>query len=136
MPREPYPRPRHPDDGVHISSSPKQIIFRHPGYAPHARTLLILPACDQGDTIDHEIARIACAIVACNEFDGFLTTDVLGERRVEGAQLPFLNEGYFFHVPGRESGYSAPLRDHSDKLRSRASLPSLPFLSALVAPHG
>lgn len=99
MPRDPYPLPQHPDRGISISSLPKRITFLQPGYGCDAQPLLILPACDQNDTIDHELARIACAVVACNEFDGFFTTDICGNCRVYEAQLPFTEEGYFFHVP-------------------------------------
>lgn len=102
MPRSPYPPPRHADGGLEVTSHPKRITFLHPGYPRDAQPLLILPACNQDNTIDHEVARIACAVVACNEFEGFFTTDVRGERRVYGSQLPFTEEGYFFQVPGRD----------------------------------
>ena len=105
MPRAPYPCPQHPDKGTGVSPFPKHIIFRHPGYGREAQPLLILPACDLNDTIDHELARTACAIIACNELDGFFTTDVHGEHRVYGAQLPHTEEGYYFHVPGQNGTF-------------------------------
>lgn len=102
MTRQPYPPPQHLDKSAVASWPPKQIALLHPGYAGDAQLFLILPACDENDTIDHELARIACAVVACNAFDGFLTTDAGGVCRVNGAQLPFIDEGYFFHVPDRD----------------------------------
>ena len=101
MPRDPYPYPQHPDKGAGASTAPKRITFRHPGYERNAQPLLVLPACDPDATIDHEIARIACAVVACNEFGGFFTTDIAGEHRVSGTQLAHREEGYFFHIPGQ-----------------------------------
>lgn len=99
MPRSAYPPPQHLDGGATISNTPKQITFLHPGYRPEAQPLLILPACDENDTIDHELARVACAIIAGNKFEGFITTDAPGNNRVFKSQLPFTDDGYFFHVP-------------------------------------
>ena len=102
MPRSAYPPPQQPDGGAALPSLSKHIEFLHPGYGrDEQQPLLILPTCDPNDTIDHELVRLACALVACNEFEGFFTTDVLGQCRVSESQLPFREEGYFFQVSRR-----------------------------------
>ncbi|ERF73777.1 hypothetical protein EPUS_08575 [Endocarpon pusillum Z07020] len=88
-----------------VSGIAKEIKFHHPRYRAEAQTFLILPACDENDTIDHEIARAACAIIACNPNDGFFTTDEAGANRVTESQLPYREEGYFFQAPSSDQPY-------------------------------
>lgn len=99
--RSAYPTPRYADGEAAISAQPGKIAFRHPEYPAYAQKLLILPACDKDTTINQELARVACAIVACNRFDGYITTDVDGHDQVSDSQLPLRENGYFFHVPRR-----------------------------------
>lgn len=101
MPRIAFPRPRAHDGKTGVPEEVNHIIFLHPGYESGAQSLLLLPACDDDDTIDYEVARIACAIVACNRYDGYFTTDQAGLQRVPEPRLDCTNEGYFFQVPNR-----------------------------------
>jgi len=104
MPRDPYPDPQHEDKGEGITTLPNNIAFRHPGYAdPASQILFLLPACDD-NTVDYDVAKTACAIVACNRFDGFLTRDIKGHDIITDTRLPLRAEGYYFHVGGSESG--------------------------------
>lgn len=103
MPRRAYPPPQHADGGRSVSAQPRRIVFQHPAYPLFAQPLFTFAACDENDTIDHEIARAACAVAASNRYDGYLTTDVTGRERVTLPQLPFIENGYFFHVPGYDS---------------------------------
>lgn len=101
MPRKPYPPPQHPEGSTAVSTTPERITFLHPGYPRDAQPLLVLSACEEGNKIDYELARIACAIVACNAIEGFFTTDVAGQCPVSGSQLAIVEEGYFFQVLGK-----------------------------------
>lgn len=53
--------------------------MKHPGYEASV-PLLILPMHDRSSSdgkakIHHETVRLACAAIACNRDDGFLTID-------------------------------------------------------------
>lgn len=96
-----------------MSAQPRKIVFQHPSYPPFTQSLFTFAACDENDTIDHEITRAACALTADNRYDGYLTTDVAGQERVTVPHLPFIEDGYFFHVPGYDSMTNAPAPAHS-----------------------
>lgn len=106
MPRKAYAKPQHQDRGKTVSSQPAKIVFQHPSYPLFGPPLFTFAACDKNNTIDHDIARTACAVVAGNRFDGYLTTDADGQERVTEQQLPYIENGYFFHVPGYDSMFS------------------------------
>jgi hypothetical protein len=78
--RSPYGEPTHNDCGKGLPSKfDHKINFRHPGYDDESNTLTILPGFDfLGGGIDHEIARIACGILANNQWGGFFTEDKEG----------------------------------------------------------
>ena len=77
------------------------IIFRHPGY-PRPNILLRLSgfdSCSRG--LHHETARVACALVADNRFDGYLSLTAQGEYLDLGPEDVLEAHEYFFIVPSR-----------------------------------
>lgn len=101
MPRAPYLPPQHVDGGKTVAFPLKNVYFSHPGYEVACQTFLILPAADAGATIHHETARLACAVVAGNRVDGYLSYDRDGQRRVVNDPEFLLDKDeYYFQVPG------------------------------------
>jgi hypothetical protein len=87
-----------PPDFLFLESpSPPQsyrIRFRHPAYPDSSNVLLSLHAWDGAHT--------ACAIIANNRFDGYLSIARDGSSSIEtewDACLPTDSHGYYFHVP-------------------------------------
>lgn len=104
MPRSPYPPPTHPDNGSTISSDHRIVQFHHPAYfnRPGALPFLVFPAHEHG-ALHHETARLACALVAGNRVDGYLSVDQEGRQPV-GADPDILLtlQDYFFQVPSHQ----------------------------------
>ena len=101
--REPYPLPSHP--GLRTVAAEHHLIwFRHPGYADSSNALFSFAASDD-DGVHHETARLACAIVAGNKWDGFLCQDKEGQRRLVTKPDECLRErNYYFHLPNSSNG--------------------------------
>lgn len=77
-----------------------QITFRHPAYPTFKNVLLRLPALDHpSGGIHHETARIACAIIAGNRWDGYFTEAIDGPRVETHSHGVLQKSDYFFHVP-------------------------------------
>jgi hypothetical protein len=77
------PKPSHHDNGKCLPQEPLRIRFRHPGYQDTDNVLLTLPGLDFVDGgIHYETARVACAIIANNQFHGYFTEDKEGAQRV------------------------------------------------------
>ncbi|KAK7932985.1 hypothetical protein LTR80_011501 [Exophiala xenobiotica] len=96
--------PRSPHSSPVTSDSPVQdptptIAFHHPGYPEPAQCFLDLPACDEGSTLSRDVALVACALIACNRYDGYFTLDAAGEERIETTQLACRVNGYYFQLP-------------------------------------
>jgi hypothetical protein len=54
----------------------------------------------------HETALLACAIIACNAIDGFLSRDHTGLERLDLKDNPILLPAvYYFHVPSPDHDY-------------------------------
>jgi len=86
-PHSQYKTPSHEDGGQNLPADLNHRVYvRHPGYSDTGNTLMVLPALDhpQGG-IHHETARIACAIVANNRWEGFLTETRAGGRTAVGS---------------------------------------------------
>jgi hypothetical protein len=82
------------------------ICFRHPGYKDPYDILIILPGLDhpQGG-IHHETARLACAVVVNNNFDGWLTEDRDGRVRPDVPLDGILRkQNYYFHISNDRRG--------------------------------
>jgi hypothetical protein len=64
-----------------------RVIIRHPAYSDH-NELLSFNAWDHGHSGVHlGTVLLACQLVACNEFNGFLTKDRNGSERITGPVL-------------------------------------------------
>ncbi len=94
-----------------VYNNPLQLIrdirFRHPGYES-GNILFVLRGSDRTDDstdvgLHHETARLACAIVADNRWDGYLSTSRTGPP-VSADQVVLLGSDYFFIVPGPRQG--------------------------------
>lgn len=92
-PRVVYAPPSRPIDLRFIS-------FRHPGYPDRCNTLFTFSASDD-DRMHHETARLACAVIAGNRWDGALYQDMDGQQRYTGGPNEILRaSNYYFHLPG------------------------------------
>ncbi|KAF2194705.1 hypothetical protein K469DRAFT_725931 [Zopfia rhizophila CBS 207.26] len=90
LPRPQYKTPSHEDSGQNLPTDLNHRVYlRHPGYSDTGNILMVLPALDhpQGG-IHHETARIACAIVANNRWEGFLTETKTGGRTANSEKYP------------------------------------------------
>src|SRR5271163_5375222 len=103
------PKPSHHDKGKCLPQEPSRIRFRHPGYQDTDNVLLTLPGLDFVDGgIHHETARVACAIIANNQFHGYFTEDKEGAQRVRVSEDGILSaEDYYFHVSEQADGTSS-----------------------------
>lgn len=98
--RSQYGTPSHEDGGENLPRDLNHRVYlRHPGYTDTGNILMVLPALDhpQGG-IHHETARIACAIVANNRWEGFLTETRTGERALVGPDGILRGNNYYFRV--------------------------------------
>ncbi|MCJ1471161.1 hypothetical protein MMC07_009809 [Pseudocyphellaria aurata] len=81
-------------------SAGRWITFLHPAYPEDYNSLLKLQAPDHpSGGIHHETARIACAIIAGNRWDGYFTETVDGPRVETPPHGVLQKSDYFFHVP-------------------------------------
>ena len=77
----PLQRPPFGDPATHaarpLAFNPEfDICFRHPAYEDPGDILIILPGLDHPDGgIHHQTSLVACAVIANNSFDGWLTED-------------------------------------------------------------
>lgn len=84
-----------------------KIVLRHPGYLEPHNILLALHAPDAavGGGIHYGTAFVACAIIACNRWNGYLTRERNGPK-LEMAVDDVLQSGsYYFHIPDAERPY-------------------------------
>ncbi|KAI7082863.1 hypothetical protein KC356_g8023 [Hortaea werneckii] len=88
----------------------KRVAFHHPGYGDSGDNVLIrLPAPDgQQGGITYDFALEACAILACNRFDGYFTEHG-NAQRVDPSDGIIPPGDYDFHVPGEEDGERYPV---------------------------
>lgn len=87
------------------------VSFKHPAYADRSNTLLQLQATDHapGGGIHHETARIACAIVACNAWNGYLSRSRDGSPLSEHEDDVLREKTYYFHVPTTDDPEPYPI---------------------------
>jgi hypothetical protein len=99
-PRWQYKTLSHEDGGQNLPEDLNhRVHLRHPGYSDTGNILMVLPALDhpQGG-IRHETARISCAIVANNKWEGFLTETRVGGRTAVGSDGILHGKNYYFRV--------------------------------------
>jgi hypothetical protein len=79
----------------------QRITIKHPGYSGN-NTILALPACDGTDSqgkAHYATVHSACAIVANNRKDGWLSSDRSGQSRTCADSEGLIPAGvYFFHI--------------------------------------
>jgi hypothetical protein len=100
QPRSQYKAPLHEDGGQNLPTDLNHRVYlRHPGYSDMGNILMVLPALDhpQGG-IHYETARIACAIIANNRWEGFLTELRTGEPAQVGPDGILRGKNYYFRV--------------------------------------
>ena len=109
--REYYPKPQHPLQPLSTSSRSTRVVVKHPGYGDHGTTLFTLSACDgrNGARVDYDTLHTACAIVARNRFDGWLSSDLLGQEVAKADEYGLIDAStYFFHVSVGDAGSVTP----------------------------
>ncbi|KAL8993210.1 MAG: hypothetical protein Q9169_006517 [Polycauliona sp. 2 TL-2023] len=90
----------------HVTASdypaiPRSIRFLHPCYREHKNLLFELLAPDNSARgLHHGTARIACAIIAGNRWDGFLSRTATAEKIDAGDEDLLTEDEYYFIVPG------------------------------------
>ncbi|KAK5113825.1 hypothetical protein LTR62_003209 [Meristemomyces frigidus] len=129
--RHHYPKPKHPLEQV-ISRRSSRIVVKHPGYFGSER-LLTLPASDgiQQDRAYHDVVHTACAIIADNHFDGWLSETRDGTNRVRQEQDGLLAAGtYYFHVPLQQA-----VIDATSSSVSKLDYPIVPNFRSWRFPH-
>ena len=114
---------------------PQMIKFRHPGYPSrdHDAPILTLPAFDgDGQGLHHGTALTACAIIADNAFDGYLTETRDSEERILLDYDDLLTQSeYWFHVPRPTSHGPEP----ATALDGHFCYPIVPSFSYWTFPH-
>lgn len=96
--RDTVPEPPAPDT---FGRTNPPILFRHPGYPDrlNQNVFLRLDAFDSNTrALHHRTAKIACAIVACNAFEGYLTTSRQGAPLTLAEDDLLTESDYYFCV--------------------------------------
>jgi hypothetical protein len=101
--------------GLHEPLSPQDnIVIEHPAYdddrlSNHMLTFLMWDRKEGG--LHFGTVHLACSIIACNTFYGFLSTDRAGDDAVTFSTDQIFPPGeYYFHVPYPSSTKSSPYR--------------------------
>jgi hypothetical protein len=106
MLREPFGAPQ---QEAYFHQKRNKILFKHPAYQDQLgdNDLFSLWAWDSpSGGLCHETALLACAIIACNATDGFLSKDKTGLERLDLKDNPILLPAvYYFHVPSPDRVY-------------------------------
>jgi hypothetical protein len=107
--RPPFAAPTQPDGGKDIPDDvTRTVTFRHAGYPDEHNIIMVLPALDDAQGgIHHETALIACAVVAGNRWDGFLSEDRTGSGILTPRDGVLRGKEYYFRLPGDERGRSS-----------------------------
>ncbi|KAK0664040.1 hypothetical protein DIS24_g456 [Lasiodiplodia hormozganensis] len=97
-----------------ISTDPRHVVhFRHPAYPTAKNRLFSLLALDHPTGgIHFTTAHTACAIIAGNRFDGYLSLTATGEPIRAGSYSVLTGSDYFFCVPtpkGTTGTYKYPV---------------------------
>ncbi len=96
--------PQHTIDANTVSTENRRVHLKHPGYPEHHNVLLTLEAPDgardgKGGGLHHETARIACALIAGNRWDGYLARSAGGDAINLQPDDVLTETEYFFIVP-------------------------------------
>ncbi|KUI72694.1 hypothetical protein VM1G_08105 [Cytospora mali] len=108
-----------PIDSFAINIPIENISFLHPGYPDNQNVLLTLPAVDKIDGthgvlhgIHHETARIACAILANCNWEGYFCAARDGSRVDAGPDELLSGKAYYFYIDGDPDYAVVPSIDH------------------------
>jgi hypothetical protein len=106
--RPPFAAPTHQDGGKDIPDDVTcTVTFRHPGYPDEHNIIMVLPALDDAQGgLHHETALIACAVVAGNRWDGFLSEQRTGSGVLTPRDGVLRGKEYYFRLPGDAKGRS------------------------------
>ena len=126
----------HQIDQETVSGQGDMVRFNHPYYPSGRNTLIRLLAQDgsrdgQHFGIHHETARLACAIIAANRFDGYLSTEADGLPISEHQDDILFQKEYFFQVPKQVNSQS----EIHPADRSPHQYPIVPNFSQWAFPH-
>jgi hypothetical protein len=104
--RSAFAAPTHQDGGKDIPDDVTcTVTFRHPGYPDEHNIIMILPALDHAQGgIHHETALIACAVVAGNRWDGFLSEQRTGSGVLTPRDGVLRGKEYYFRLPDDAKG--------------------------------
>jgi hypothetical protein len=87
------------------------VVVKHPGYGDYGTALLTLSGCDgcNGDRVHYDTLHTACAIVARNRFDGWLSSDLPGKGVIWADEYGLIAAATnFFHVPVGDASSATP----------------------------
>lgn len=96
----PYPPPSHSEKPHGQATITRRIHIKHPNYECPLLTFPLLDATG----IHHETVRVACAILADNRWDGFLSRDKHGEQPVPESEIILKAPEYYFQSPPQLNG--------------------------------
>jgi hypothetical protein len=97
--------PQYVEGSETVSRGHHCVQLRHPAYSEGSNILLILPANDYPDGgIHHETARLACAVIAGNRWDGYLSESRNPEPLMAGPETVLRKKNYYFHVTSDQHG--------------------------------
>jgi hypothetical protein len=121
--RPPFAAPTHQDGGKDIPDDVTcTVTFRDPGYPDEHNIIMVLPALDDAQGgIHHETALIACAVVAGNRWDGFLSEQRTGSGVLTPRDGVLRSKEYYFCLPGDAKGRPKPQRLLSTRLTQTQS---------------
>ncbi|KAI9855077.1 MAG: hypothetical protein M1813_000561 [Trichoglossum hirsutum] len=116
------------------------IAFHHPGYPTerYQDILFRLRGFDSsGGGLHHRTARLACAIVAGNAWDGYLTEQRASSPRVALGEDDILTrDDYWFHIPTTSSSAGGDLQSSTGLPPSLSPYPVIPSFQHWQFPHG
>jgi hypothetical protein len=121
--RPPFDTPTHRDGGKDIPDDVTcTVTFRHPGHPDEHNIIVVLPALDDAQGgIHHETALIACAVVAGNRWNGFLSGDRTGSGVLTPRDGVLRGKEYYFRLPDDAKGRSTQQRLHPSQLTQTQS---------------
>jgi hypothetical protein len=114
--REPLKRHGHHDGADGIPDQPDMVKFLHPAYPDGSNSIMLLPALDVVESLDGKrqwgihfaTALMACAIIANNKWEGYLSGDKDGLERVDiSLDEILLGRLYYFQL-GSDAGWLIP----------------------------
>jgi hypothetical protein len=135
--RPPFAAPPHQDGGKDIPDDVTcTVTFRHPGYSDEHNIIMVLPALDDAQGgLHHETALIACAVVAGNRWDGFLSEQRTGSGVLTPRDGVFRGKEYYFRLPGDAKGRSTQQRLYPTQLtptQSDSKVSTRPYFHTLA----